>query len=148
MLPIRKILCPTDFSKPSFKGVFVADEMASHFGAELILINVVTPIYPAKGPKITSGSELRKEMMQHAAEALEQVKAERITAGVRTKHIVVAGNAADEITDHAEQEGVDLLVIATHGRTGWRRFLFGSVTEKVIRLATCPLLIVPCPQEE
>jgi len=142
MLPIRKILCSTDFSEPSFKGVAAADELAAHFGAELVLITVVTPIDSIRGPKVRAGSDLQKETLRHAADSLEKVVAERISTGVRTQQIVVSGNAADEIATRAKKESVDLLVIATHGWTGWRRFMFGSVTEKVVRLATCPVLTI------
>ncbi len=145
MLPIRKILCTTDFSEPSFKGVAAADELAAHFGAELILINVVIPIQPTAAADIPAAyltEDIRDRMMQHATESLEKVKAERISAGVRARQMVAYGNAPDEITNQAEKEGVDLLVIATHGWTGWRRLLFGSVAEKVIRMATCPVLTI------
>ncbi len=150
MLPIRKILCTTDFSEPSYKGVAVADELAAHFGAELILINVVIPIHPTAGgdlPVEYLSENLHDQMMRNATASLEKVKAERISAGVRARQLVAYGNAPDEITEHAEKEGVDLLVIATHGWTGWRRLLFGSVAEKVIRLATCPVLTVNGPAE-
>lgn len=147
MLPIRKILCPTDFSEPSLKGVATAEELARHFGAELVLITVVTPIHPAVAAESAGymRDEFEKEMMRHATESLKQIVAEKIGADVGKRQFVAYGSAADEIVALAQKEGVDLLVIATHGWTGWRRFVFGSVAEKVIRTATCPVLTVNGP---
>lgn len=62
--------------------------------------------------------------------------------------IVGHGDVADEIVRIAETEKADLIVTATHGTTGWRRFVFGSVAEKVVRLAKCPVLTIRNPQEE
>lgn len=145
MLPVRKILCPTDFSDPSLKGVAAANELAAHFGAELLLVTVVTPIHPTGGPRIPEHSELHKDMVQYATESLDRIVAERITPGVSIRQFVHHGNAADEIAALAEAQGVDLLVIATHGWTGWRRLIFGSVTHKVIRMVSCPVLTVTGP---
>jgi nucleotide-binding universal stress UspA family protein len=61
---------------------------------------------------------------------------------LRTRTVVGHGDPANEIVCIAEQEQIDLIVIATFGKTGWRRFAFGSVTEKVVRLASCPVLTV------
>jgi nucleotide-binding universal stress UspA family protein len=150
MLPIRKILCPTDFREPSLKGVATAEELAGHFGAELVLVTVVTPIHPSVAAESAGymREEFREEMMHHATESLKQIAEEKIAADVSKRQFVAYGGAADEIVALAEKEGVDLLVIATHGWTGWRRFVFGSVAEKVIRMATCPVLTVTGPAAE
>jgi nucleotide-binding universal stress UspA family protein len=148
MLPIRKILCSTDFSEPSFKGMAAADELAAHFGAELILVTVVIPLPPAVSAEIPAGhlaEEFFKDMVNHATTSLAKVEAERITKGVKTQRFVAFGNAAEEIIALSQQQNVDLLVIATHGWTGWRRLIFGSVAERVIRLATCPVLTITGP---
>jgi nucleotide-binding universal stress UspA family protein len=150
MLPIKKILCATDFSEPSFKAVEAANELADHFSAELILINVVTPLYPIGAPGVPSGYKAEKyyeEMDQFANTSLEEMEKERITTGVKTQRVVVQGNAVDEIIKRAENENVDVIVIATHGWTGWRKWVFGSVTDKVVRLATCPVLTISRSKE-
>lgn len=150
MLPIRKIVCPTDFSEPSLEGVATAEELAKHFGAELLLVTVVTPIHPAVAAESAGymRDEFEKEMMRHATESLKQIVDEKIGADVSKRQFVAYGSAADEIVALAKKEGVDLLVIATHGWTGWRRFVFGSVAEKVIRMANCPTLTVAGPATE
>ncbi len=145
MLPIKKILCPTDFSEPSYKGVEAADELAKHFSAELILISVVSHIYPIGAPGVPPNykiGEFYEEMIQYSTRSLEEIEKNRISNEVKTQRIVVQGNAADEIVKRAEDEHVDLIVIATHGWTGWRKLVFGSVADKVVRLARCPVLTV------
>lgn len=150
MLPIKKILCPTDFSEPSFKGIEVAKEFAEYFSAKLNLINVVTPVYPVGAPGIPASyatEEYYEQMVQFAHRSLDEIKRKQIPAGVKTERFVARGNAVDEIIKRAEDENVDLIVIATHGWTGWRRMVFGSVTDKVVRLATCSVLTVSEPKE-
>lgn len=145
MLPIKRVLCPTDFSDPSFKGIEAADELAQHFNAEIILLNVVTPMYPIGAPGVPPSHHVKEtyeEQITLAKRFLEDVSAKKISANVKTKKIVSQGNAPDEIIRQAQLEAVDLIVIATHGWTGWRRFIFGSVADKVVRIATCPVLTV------
>jgi universal stress protein A len=151
MLPIKKILCPTDFSEPSFKGIEVASELAGHFSAELLLISVVTPVHPIGAPGVPASysvGEYYEEMVEYATQSLEKIEKGRIPEAVKTQRFIDRGNAADRIVNRAESENVDLIVIATHGWTGWRRLVFGSVAEKVVRFAKCPVVIVPEPKEE
>jgi len=102
---------------------------------------VVIPIHysiEAEIPTECLAADLHKEMMRDAVSSLEKVRAERITAGVETKQFVAYGNAAEEITVRAKQEGVDPLVIATYGWTGWRRLIFGSVAGGIVSAGTAP----------
>jgi nucleotide-binding universal stress UspA family protein len=145
MLPISKILCPTDFSEPSFKGIEAANELAEHFSSRLILINVVVPPYPMGAPGVPASYQIEKyyeEMTQYANQSMEKIEKEMISSDVEVRRFVVQGDAVDEIVQRAENENVDLMVIATHGWTGWRKWVFGSVTDKVMRLAKCPVLTV------
>lgn len=73
---------------------------------------------------------------------LGEIARELMEKGIRTNTFVRHGDAASEIVRIAEQQRVGLIVIATFGKTGWRRFAFGSVTEKVVRLAPCPVLTI------
>jgi universal stress protein A len=151
MLPIKTILCPTDLSGPSYKAIEVANELAVNFSANLILISVVTPIHPIGAPGVPASfkiGEYYEEMIDFATQSLEEIETEKISDGVKTQRVVVQGNAADEIVKRAESDGADIIVIATHGWTGWRRWVFGSVTEKVVRLAKCPVLTIPEPKED
>ncbi len=149
MLPIKKILCSTDFSEPSHLGIEAANELAMNYSAELLIISVIIPLYPVGAPGIPPAYKVEnhyEEMEQYTSRKMEQLEKEKISTGVKVQKFIAHGNAADEIVKRAEREKVDLIVIATHGWTGWRRFIFGSVTEKVLRLATCPVLVIPEPK--
>ncbi|MCK9275425.1 MAG: universal stress protein [Syntrophales bacterium] len=148
MLPIRKILCPTDFSEPSYTGMERANELARHFSAELIMVHVVSAAhfysYPGSGFNIAAYLD---EMIDASKKSLEELKERRISTDVNSRAIVLQGLPADQIIDLALSERVDMIVTATHGWTGWRRFVFGSVAEKVVRNAPCPVLTIPAPEE-
>ncbi len=156
MLPINKILCPTDLSKPSYEALRAANELALHFSAELILIHVVSPVpvYPAPvtpgttAPSAGLVASYQQEMEVYAKKSLDQVVQERVSEGIKWDTRVTLGDAAEEIVGVAANDNVDLIVIATHGLTGWRRFMFGSVAEKVVRLAPCPVLTIQAGKEE
>ena len=148
MLPITKILWPTDFSEPSYEALKVADEMALHFSAELIITHVVTPIpvIPIHDDPTSFNLPLyEKEMETSAEKSLDRISQERISQAVNRRFKVIYGDPAAQIVRLASDESVDLIVIATHGLTGWRKFMFGSVTEKVIRMSTRPVLSIRVP---
>lgn len=151
MLPIQKILFPTDFSEPSYEALKTANELARHFSAELILIHVVstTPVIPAS-PGLTGFHlpKVIKEMKDTAQKSLEGMVREKVDGDTKSRTMVITGNPADEIARIAADEDVNLLVIATHGLSGWRRFIFGSVADKVAKLSPCPILLVPSPPEK
>ncbi|MFC1532449.1 universal stress protein [Thermodesulfobacteriota bacterium] len=151
MLPIKKILCPTDFSEPSYEAVNAANKFAIHFNAELILIHVLSsvPVYPDSvmfmGDPIDPAVHDDRE--EFAKKLLIITMQEKIPQEVRAQSVLLNGSAPDEIIKHAESEETDLIVIGTHGLTGWRRLIFGSVAEKVVRLASCPVLTIPATPE-
>ncbi|MFW6147461.1 MAG: universal stress protein [Thermodesulfobacteriota bacterium] len=155
MLPIARIVCPTDFSEPSYVALKAADELALHFSAELILVHVVAPIpvYPTSAtPEASSSSagmvaSYQQEMEVYAKKSLDQIVQKRVPEGIASRTRVCLGEAANEIVSTATDEKADIIVIATHGLTGWRHFMFGSVAEKVVRSAQCPVLTIREPQE-
>jgi nucleotide-binding universal stress UspA family protein len=152
MLPIKKICCPTDFSEPSQEALKVACEMATHFAAELILVHVVTPIpvIPIHDDPTSFNLPLyEKEMEQSAVKALKKIQQEKVSESIQSRTMVIQGDPATQIVNLADTENMDMIIIATHGFTGWRKFMFGSVTEKVIRYANCPVLSIRVlPQQE
>jgi nucleotide-binding universal stress UspA family protein len=152
MLPFKKILCPTDFSQPSHQGIETANELAVHFSAELLLVHVIAPVpvlVPPSGiPPSYDVPGYQKELELSAAENLEKLIQEKIDDQVRVTPLIKEGNPASLIVTIAETSKVELIVIATHGETGWRRFIFGSVAERVVRLAECPVLTVQPPHGE
>jgi nucleotide-binding universal stress UspA family protein len=152
MLPFKRILCPTDFSEPAFTALKRAEELARHFGAELIVAHVV-PTLPSPhsfpDPQASFNFDVPMYQQELAIKAEQMLKDLVSHHKVGTRDMVTTGEAAPEILRIAHEEHVDLIVIASHGLTGWRRLVFGSVAEKVMRQAPCPVLtIVPPPEVE
>jgi nucleotide-binding universal stress UspA family protein len=152
MLPFKKILCPTDFSEPSYEAIRTAGELAFHFGSELCVLHVVPPV-----PVVPLGAEpsafdislYEQELETSSRKSLQEIMNQIEWKDLKVRLIAVRGNAADEIMRIAEEENVDLIVIATRGRTGSDRLIFGSVAERVVRLAKCLVLTVtgrPSPE--
>lgn len=154
MVRIEKILFPTDFSEPSNHALPYAVALAATYGAKLYVLHVITlfehdPYEPHHTFPDLNGY---RKQIQAAAEAKTGEVAARISQGpgqLQVEKIVERGVAPYEIIlDVAEREAVDLIVLATHGRSGLARFLLGSVTEKIIRFARCPVLVVKQHEHE
>jgi nucleotide-binding universal stress UspA family protein len=146
LLPFKKILAPTDFSEPSYTALTAAIELAEHFDAELHLLHVVPPMHVVPVPANVEIPLYEVELRDAAERSMQEVLAQRVPASLRVFSKVLWGEPAEEIVSYQQESGIDLIVIATHGRRGWRRFVFGSVTEKVLRTATCPVLTIHAPQ--
>lgn len=145
MLPLRTILWPTDFSDPSSAALASATELAEHFEARLLCLHVLE--LPPENSEWKEASNLNiplsvRQDRDRLQEQLEEFVATHCPDRLSTSCVVVVGDAAPGILKLARQESVDLIVIATHGRTGWRRLVFGSVAEKVIRDADCAVLSI------
>jgi len=150
MLPFKKILCPTDFSEAAFVALKRAEEMARHFAAELIVAHVIPPLpgpHSFPDPQAPLNFDVPLFQQELAIKAEQMLKDLVSYHKVETRNLVTTGEAAPEILRIAEQEHADLIVIASHGLTGWRRLVFGSVAEKVVRQATCPVLTIMAPPE-
>jgi nucleotide-binding universal stress UspA family protein len=150
MLPFRRILVTTDFSEISLEALPVAVEIASHFSAELLLVHVLPvdtptpwdiPPYADFGLASLPLPDYETQVRQEVERRLAMV-ASKHARGVAVRGLVGRGDAAAEIGRMANAEKADLIVLATHGWTGWRHLVFGSVAEKVLREAPCPVLSV------
>ena len=133
---------PIDFSDFSKESLDAAKELAKQHGAEITLIHVV-PVIPRLPDSVAifKEGEYEQELIQRAERKLQEMVAELQREGVRASAKVgLANDAASEIVREAEL--ADLIVIATHGLTGWRRLAFGSVAEKVVRTANGPVLFL------
>lgn len=146
MIEIKRILCPVDFSEFSQQAVDHAVAIAGWYNATVTLLHVraLVPIAPAVTemlPPMTLTADDREELRT----ALTRF----VPAGttVPFERDVVEGHAATEIVAHANATRSDLLVLGTHGRSGFERLLLGSVTERVLRKAPCPVLSVPRPAD-
>jgi len=140
----HKILVPIDFSDTSQKAFHYALRFAEQFGCEIVLLHVVEPVALTVGaplavevfPEPQDDSVPAEKALAAIAAQSRENGAESITAMVRT------GHAPNEITKAAKDLDVDLIVIATHGYTSWRHFCIGSTAERVVRTASCPVLVV------
>ncbi len=149
LLPIKKILVPTDFSELSYKGIEAAVELAKHFKAELHLVHIVNPIPISSGSLASAGGylpTLLEEIEASAKDSIQSIAKTHIPDDIQTYSNVYIGTTAEEITKIAATEDVDIIVIASHGQSGWKRFILGSVTERVIRLADRPVLTICSPE--
>lgn len=145
MLPFKRILCPTDFSDPSYEALKAGKELAAHFGAELLLLNVVTPVPVVPLTPAPMAPDLlvnEQGLIYSATKTLEEVVSQIESKDLKVRFFVLQGNPADEIVRLAADKEADVIVIATRGRTGLDRFFFGSVAEKVVRLAQCPVFTI------
>lgn len=147
MLPFKKVLCPTDFSAPSCEAVAAASEIARTFSANLVLVHVVQPL-PAAATAASGYpmdiEALETALVMHAEQRLHEFVRLHVAKGVSTAVRAVRGSVATKILEVGNEEGTDLIVISTHGETGLRHVLLGSVAEKVVRMASCPVLTVHC----
>lgn|SRR5262249_15092158 len=144
MLSPKRILAPLDFSEDSLEALDAAREIASRNNSELLLVHAapVIPKLPSDVSILHEG-DYERELIHSAEKRIEELAEKTRRVGLRTRTAVsLANDAAMEILRTAEAEDVDLIVIATHGMTGWRRLAFGSVTDKVVRLAECPVLVL------
>ncbi len=145
MLPINKILWPTDFSEPSYKALQSAVEMAEQFGSTLYLVHVIAPIPAVAGPMGPAGFDVslyQEELKKSASKKLKQISEKKVSNKIKTQTVIKHGEAATEINRAAKEENMDLIVIATHGETGLGHLIFGSVAEKVVRNASSPVLTI------
>jgi nucleotide-binding universal stress UspA family protein len=139
-----------DFSGASYLALQQAIALASHFQAKLLLAHIVPTSHgiPPDPAYIFEGPQGFQEQQKVAAEDRMAITAQKIPAEMTARTIVGTGDAAEEIVRLATSEGADVIVIATHGTTGWRHLVFGSVAEKVIRLSERPVLVIPAHHPE
>lgn len=150
MRPIRKILVPVDFSDPSRDAMRFACDLAKRYEASVTLLHVYqVPGYALPEGYILAGPETVAELMSAIDKGMAGVKREAEAEGVRdVATSVVQGVAFAEIVRAAREGMIDLIVMGTHGRTGLKHALLGSVAEKVLRKAPCPVLTVRHPEYE
>ena len=143
--PVEKILVPLDFSACSVAGLEFAIRFASRWDAQLVLFNAV-PIRAFVPYGDYGGREL-PDITGYAQDAAKQEMEDLIsklrTRGIKVEAAVELGSAAEEICDHAREQGVDLIITSTHGSTGLGHVVIGSTAEHVVRYAYCPVLVVP-----
>lgn len=157
MEKIKKILAPVDLSSLSKVGLRYALDIARSQEAEVIIYNVIaveeTPfpqgdeawvVSQSETPKIKKTLEERRKLLDTF---IRENFGQEITT-IRIRQEVEIGTPYKKVVDKASHEDVDMIVMSTHGRTGLMHMLIGSVTEKVVRRAPCPVLSVPPPKSK
>ena len=142
-MPISHVLVPTDFSPYAEQALDYAIRLARTLKARLTVLHVIQPVLLAG---VDMGVALPAPYLQEVEAAVQSSMDEalaRVTAaGLPGEHVVLYGVPFQEIVEVAKARQVDLIVMGTHGRTGLMHVLLGSVAEKVVRLAPCPVLVV------
>jgi len=132
-----KILLPIDFSSSSHEALDQATVLAQHFHAAVYLVHVV--------PEGANLAEAKKEAEDRFAVSVAGLAAKGIKAG---SSVEVDNDIAGSILDVIEREHIDLIVVSTHGTTGWHPLVFGSVAEKLVKLVHIPLLLIRTEKPE
>lgn len=145
MFPVKKILCPIDFSEHSMEALENAVELAQNLDAKLVLVHVISPIPVVPTPSHPSEFNITsyREMLEESStKTMDTIINDNIPGDLECQKVIRSGDPAQEIDQVAKDENVDLLVISTHGRSGLKHLLFGSVAEKIIRHTPCPVLTI------
>lgn len=141
-IQLKKILVPLDFSDSSRQALRYAVAFASHFQASLILLHVVEFNYVGSDFNLVETSQIETDLREGAGQRLEEWLKQETSQQVPAQPIVKVGRPYHEIVETAQADGIDLILIATHGHSSLAHVLLGSTVERVVRYAPCPVLIV------
>lgn len=139
MARFRTILHPTDFSPGSAAAFAYACDLARDYDARLVVLHAFAPAVPIAAEGVILSADL-DELRALARRELDAIRPTDPT--VRVERVVREGPTTPVVLDAVKEFGADLLVMGTHGRTGFRRVVLGSVAEEVLRKAPCPVLTV------
>lgn len=139
----HSILVPTDFSRQVAGAVDAAIDLAARYGARLKLLHVFAPLgVVVPEGFVPAGADEVERIIEATKERMAPDRARAANAGIYVTCETVQGTAATEIVEVARSGAHDLIVMGTHGRTGLRRLILGSVAERVVRAAPCPVLVI------
>jgi len=147
----NRILVPIDFSKFSDNALAYACAFAEQFGSELHLLHVlqdVVAMMPEPGLFVPPSGDWLEDLEKSAREELDKLPGSDAAGKLTVVREVRQGAPFVEVIHYAREHGVDLIVLGTHGRSGLAHVLLGSVAEKVVRKAPCPVLSVRHPEHE
>jgi nucleotide-binding universal stress UspA family protein len=152
MISLKKILVATDFSDPSAAALAYGRELARSFGATLSVVHVVDDsamrAYGVDGGVFVTHPQIQRQFEENARAQIEAALArgsDRARGGRRGPHVQ---RAVGRDRRYAQESGIDLIVMGTHGRSGVAHLLMGSVAERVVQTAPCPVLTVRHPEHE
>jgi nucleotide-binding universal stress UspA family protein len=144
-----KILLPIDFSPSSEAALEMAADLALHFHAALHLVNVI-PVFPTTTiPDVIPEGEFLGERREFAEAHLAKCVKALAARGIKATSTVEVGNdIAGNLMEVVERDHIDMVVISTHGISGWHPLVFGSIAEKVVKLIQCPVLLLHSAKPE
>jgi len=144
MIKLKKILVPTDFSEFSRLALQYALSFCKEYKAEMILLHVIEdPFYPSTGASFGFDmDDFFRKMEKEAEQRLSEMVPPELEKEMTVQRLVTRGTPFLEIIRVSREQSIDMIVLATHGRTGLAHVLMGSVTEKTVRKAPCPVLVV------
>ncbi len=147
MLSFRTIVVPTDFSDHSLRALSYALGLAGKYDADVKILFVNEPGLQVSDMAWVGVDErsLKDEHVKEARASLDKIVREQIPPDMAVEAIIRSGDAVEEIIAYADEINADLIVMATHGRTGLSHMLMGSTAEQVIRRASCPVLTLKHP---
>lgn len=149
MINIKNILCPIDYSVYSEMALKYAIEFAEKYLAKLYLIHVLDiRIYDINDPDIYNVTIVDAEMINKLRERLLKCVNEDTKGRISVEAVIIQGIPFAEIIKASKEYKIDLIVIGTHGRTGLSHAIMGSVAEKVVRKAPCPVLTIRHPEHD
>jgi nucleotide-binding universal stress UspA family protein len=150
-LKLSRILWPTDFSELSLNGGRYARALAKAFDAELHVIHVARPIvvadYSVMLPAAVSPPGSEQELLDGSRQGLARLVDEQFAGMSRVRQDAAIGVPWSGICDYAARHEIELIVLATHGRTGLKHVLIGSTAERVVQHAPCPVLTVKSDEQ-
>jgi nucleotide-binding universal stress UspA family protein len=142
---MKKVLVAVDFSDGAARAVRTGLDVAAKFGARLHILHVLHD--PSEAPGFYSAKKAGKKVWRNMEQSAQDMMDAFVKANVKTRRKfdveIVSGLPPAQILRVATREDVDLIVLGTHGRSGWERLLLGSVADHVVRRATCPVLTIP-----
>ncbi len=141
-LPIRTIVCLTDFSDSSLQALREAVDLAAHFEADIYLLHVISSEDYRRDQDVAIVAQSEEEYIGTVNNGLKEIATRFAVHGVSIVTLIAFGDPADQIVRISREKDADLIVIATHGKAGCQHVAFGSVAEKVVRHATCPVLTI------
>lgn len=153
MIALKKILVATDFSEPSEAALAYGRELARSFSAKLTVLYVVedvlTRAYGIDGGVVMSDPDLQAQIEEASRKQIDASISDEDRRELKAEGTIVVSNTpAAAIVSYARDAAIDLIVMGTHGRGGVAHLLMGSVTERVVRTAPCPVLTVRHPEHE
>ena len=145
MITLRKIVLTTDLSDHSLAALEYASTLSLLYAAKLYLLHVEDvgppPMYTTHIPDF-SGEQFNRQVTEGAWKELDRFATEKINPDVKVNLAIRVGDPVEEINRFVKEEGIDIIIMATHGRTGLKHVLMGSIAEKVVRTSPIPVLTV------